>query len=313
MIMDWTLGNILDLTGKTAIVTGGNSGIGYSTARELARSGASVVIATRSKSRGEAAATRIKMECPAAKVKSEVLDLADLSSVEAFAVRFMAAHPVLDILVNNAGVMAIPKREVTRNGFEMQVGTNHIGHFALTARLMPALMSSRDARVVTVSSMAARSPENINDYMSEKEYKPMAAYGKSKISNLLFAMELSRRLQKTGIRSIAVHPSVSATDLFKTDSVPLGGMLKALLKAFALSPEQGAMPTLFAATSPEAQNGAFYAPVRFKGKDKLVRTEKPFGISEDRNAAKTLWSQSEGWTGLKIDPMLARPQVKSQV
>ena len=307
MIMNWTLKNMPDLTGKTAIVTGGNSGIGYSTALELARNGACVVIATRSKVRGEAAVTRIKTAYPAAKVQAEVLDLADLSSVEAFAVRFMVAHPVLDILVNNAGVMAIPKREVTRNGFEMQVGVNHLGHFALTALLMTALKSSKDGRVVTVSSMAAKSPENIDDYMSEKEYKPMAAYGKSKISNLLFSMELSRLLQETKIKSIAVHPSLSATDLFKTDSIPLGIMLKFLLKAFALSAEQGAMPTLFAATSPEAQNGAFYAPVRFKGKDKLVRTEKPFGISEDWNAAKTLWSQSEAWTGLKIDPTPARP------
>ena len=303
MNLKWTLNDIPDLAGKTAIVTGGNSGIGYCTGLELAKKGAAVVIATRNKARGESAVNLMKSAYAAAKVQSEVLDLSDLSSVADFAAKFLAEHPVLDILVNNAGVMAIPKREVTRNGFEMQVGTNHLGHFALTTRLLPALKASKDGRVVTVSSMAAKSPENIDDYMSEKDYKPMAAYGKSKISNLLFSLELARRLQNTGIRSIAVHPSLSATNLFKTDSVPLENLLKILLRTFALSPKQGAMPSLFAATSPDAQSGGFYAPVRFKGKNILVRTEKPFGISEDGNIAKTLWKQSEIWTGTAFELM----------
>lgn len=301
MNLDWTLNDIPDLTGKTAIVTGGNSGIGYCTVLELAKKGATVVIATRNKIRGESAVNLMKSVYAAAKVYSEVLDLSDLSSIESFATKFLAEHPVLDILVNNAGVMSIPKRTVTRNGFEMQVGVNHLGHFALTARLFPALKASRDARIVTVSSIAARSPENIDDYMSEKEYKSMAAYRKSKISNLLFALELARRLQNTGIRSIAVHPSLSATNLFKTDAVPFGNLLKILLRTFALSPERGAMPSLFAATSPDAQSGGFYAPVRFKGKSRLVRTEKPFGISEDENIAKALWSQSETLTGTAFE------------
>lgn len=301
MIMNWTLKDMPDLAGKTAIVTGGNSGIGYNTALELARKGATVVIATRDKARGEAAANRIRSVHAAAKVETGVLDLSDLSSVKAFSKRFLAGHPVLDILVNNAGVMSLPKREITRDGFEMQVGINHLGHFALTARMLPALMASKGARVVTVSSMAAKSPVNIDDYMSEIEYKPITAYGKSKISNLLFANELSRRLQKTGIMSIAVHPSVSATNLFKTDAVPMGGLLKILIKAFALSPERGAMPTLYAATSPEAQTGAFYAPALFKGKGRRVRTEKPFGISEDRVAAGELWNKSERMTGLSFE------------
>jgi NAD(P)-dependent dehydrogenase (short-subunit alcohol dehydrogenase family) len=303
MILNWTLNDMPDLAGKTAVVTGGNSGIGYSTGLELARKGATVVIAARNKSRGESAVKRIKSSYPAAKAESEILDLSDLSSVDAFAGRFLARHPVLDILVNNAGVMSLPKREVTRDGFEMQVGTNHLGHFALTARLLPALKASADARVVTVSSMAAKSPENIDDYMSEASYKPIAAYGKSKVSNLLFANELARRMQKTRIRSISVHPSVSATNLFKTDGVPLGGLLKVLLRIFALSPERGAMPTLYAATSPGARTGAFYAPALFKGKGRRVRTEKPFGISEDRKIAAELWSQSEIWTGLRFDPV----------
>lgn len=146
MIMNWTLKDMPDLAGKTAIVTGGNSGIGYNTALELARKGATVVIATRDKARGEAAANRIRSVHAAAKVETGVLDLSDLSSVKAFSKRFLAGHPVLDILVNNAGVISLPKREITRDGFEMQVGINHLGHFALTARMLPALMASKGAR-----------------------------------------------------------------------------------------------------------------------------------------------------------------------
>lgn len=291
-----------DLTGKTAIVTGGNSGIGYHTVLELARKGAIVWMAVRSLERGNAAWKQIQALVPNAEVRVVELDLSNQDSVRAFATAFLAENRTLDILVNNAGVMALPKREITPDGFEMQVGTNHLGHFALTGLLLPALKTASAGRVVTVSSLAAKSARKLDDYMSEAAYAPMDAYAKSKVSNLLFAFELARRCRNTTIHSIAVHPSVSATNLFKTGSGPLKALLPALIGRFALPAGQGALPTLFAATSPLAKTGGFYAPVWRRNPAFPVLEVKPFGISGDPHVAATLWEKSEAWTGVHVGP-----------
>ncbi len=300
MRMNWNLQDIPDLTGKTAIVTGGNSGIGYHTVLELARKGASVLMAVRSPERGNAALKQMQVLVPKADVRVVLLDLADLASIRAFATAFLAEEKPLDILVNNAGVMAIPKRKTTKDGFEMQVGTNHLGHFALTGLLLPALKNAAAARVVTVSSLAARSAPNLDDYMGETQYEPMAAYAKSKVSNLFFAYELARRSNETSIRSIAVHPSVSATNLFNKKSKFVNGMLKATLGLLALPAAQGALPTLFAATSPLAQSGGFYAPVWRRHQAHPVIDVQPFGISGDHEIAEMLWEKSEKLTGVQM-------------
>lgn len=301
MRMKWNLHDIPDLTGKTAIVTGGNSGIGYHTVLELARKGAGVWMAVRSLERGNAAWKQIQALVPNAEVRVVELDLSDLDSVRAFAAAFLAENRTLDILVNNAGVMALPKRKTTPDGFEMQVGTNHLGHFALTGLLLPALKTASTARVVTVSSLAAKSVRGLEDYMGEATYTPMDAYAKSKVSNLLFAFELARRYRNSSIQSIAVHPSVSATNLFKTGSGLLEKLLPVLLGLFALPAGQGALPTLFAATSPLAQSGGFYAPVWRRSPVFPVLEVKPFGISGDPHVAATLWEKSEAWTGVHVD------------
>ena len=302
MQMKWKLHDIPDLTGKTAIVTGGNSGIGYHTVLELARKGAGVWMAVRSLERGNAALKQIQVLVPNAEVRVVELDLSDLDSVRAFAAAFLAENRTLDILVNNAGVMALPKRETTPDGFEMQVGTNHLGHFALTGLLLPALKTASTSRVVTVSSLAAKSVRKLEDYMAEAAYAPMDAYAKSKVSNLLFAFELARRCHNSSIQSIAVHPSVSATNLFKTGSGLLKKLLPVLLGLFALPAGQGALPTLFAATSPLAQSGGFYAPVWRRSPAFPVLEVKPFGISGDPHVAATLWEKSEAWTGVRLGP-----------
>ena len=302
MQMKWNLHDIPDLTGKTAIVTGGNSGIGYHTVLELARKGASVWMAVRSLERGNASLKQIQALVPNAEVQVVELDLSDLASIRAFAAAFLAENRPLDILVNNAGVMAIPKRETTSDGFEMQVGTNHLGHFALTGLLLPALKSAPAARVVTVSSLAAKSARKLDDFMSETAYAPMDAYAKSKVSNLLFAFELARRFRDTSIQSIAVHPSVSATNLFKTGSGLLKALLPALISRCALPAGKGALPTLFAATSPLAKSGGFYAPVWRRNPAYPVLEEKPFGLSADTGLAASLWEKSEAWTGVRMGP-----------
>jgi NAD(P)-dependent dehydrogenase (short-subunit alcohol dehydrogenase family) len=300
MQMKWNLHDIPDLTGKTAIVTGGNSGIGYHTVLELARKGASVWMAVRSLERGNASLKQIQALVPNAEVRVVELDLSDLASIRAFAAAFLAENRPLDILVNNAGVMAIPKRETTPDGFEMQVGTNHLGHFALTGLLVPALKTASSARVVTVSSLAAKSVRSLDDYMGEQRYAPFDSYAKSKVSNLLFAFEMARRFRNTSIQSIAVHPSVSATNLFKTGSGLMKKLLPALLGRFALPAGQGALPTLFAATSPLARSGGFYAPVYKRNPPFPVLEVKPFGISEDPHLAATLWEKTEAWTGVSV-------------
>ncbi|TMQ91281.1 SDR family NAD(P)-dependent oxidoreductase [Actinomadura soli] len=271
----WTAGDIPDLDGRRAIVTGANSGIGYHTALRLARRGASVVLACRSAERGRAAADRIKAAAPGADVVLGLLDLADLSSVRTFAARHGTAP--LDLLVNNAGVMALPRRS-TADGFEMQFGTNHLGHFALTGLLLDALRAAPAPRVVTLTSGFAWSGRlRFDDLQGERRYRKWAAYGQSKLANLVFAKELDRRVPE--LTSVAAHPGYAATNLQQTGPKLQGSTL--MERVFGLgnalmaqSAAAGALPSLYAATAPDVQGGACYGPrlLQYRGAPAKVIT-----------------------------------------
>ena len=212
----WTVSNIPSQRGRLIIVTGGTGGLGYETALALARAGAEVILAGRNRSKGEAALKKIRSSVISANIRFEELDLADLASVEAFAKRMHSKYQRLDVLINNAAVMLIPHRKVTKDGFELQFGTNYLGHFALTAYLTPLLRKGHNPRVVNVCAMAAHTGViNFDDLQSEHHYKPMEVYRQSKLSNLVFSLELHRRseAEKWGVKSIAVHPGLCQTDL----------------------------------------------------------------------------------------------------
>jgi NAD(P)-dependent dehydrogenase (short-subunit alcohol dehydrogenase family) len=215
-MIKWTAANIPDQTGKTAVVTGANSGIGFHTALELARAGARVVVAVRDEVKGKAAIRRLQAEVPDADLHLDLLDLADLGSVHSFAAQVLESTGPPDLLVNSAGVMGVPQRLTTRDGFELQFGTNHLGHFALTGLLLPGLLTRPGARVVTVSSMAHEQGRiSFDDLQGEQGYGPWTAYSQSKLANLLFAFELDRQARARGLHlvSVAAHPGVSATNL----------------------------------------------------------------------------------------------------
>ena len=212
----WTATEIPSQAGKTVLITGANSGIGYQAAMELARHGAHVLLGCRSESKGNAALDRLRAEAPGARAELAVVDMASLDSIRAFATRFVQTGDSLDVLVNNAGVMALPDREVTADGFERQFGTNHLGHFALTGLLFPALLKAAAPRVVTVASLAHRNGKvEFDNLQSERQYKPWDTYNNSKLANLLFATELDRKVRAAGLPllSVAVHPGVSKTSI----------------------------------------------------------------------------------------------------
>ncbi len=300
----WTADQIGDLKGRIAIVTGANTGIGYVTALELARHGAHVVAAARSEERGRAAVERMRAENLAGTVDFAQLDLADLASVKAFVADFAAEHDRLDLLINNAGVMMPPERRVTKDGHELQIGTNHFGHFALTGLLFPLILATPGARVVTVSSMAHRGGSiDFDDLHSErKRYERMATYGQSKLANLLFARELDRRLRKLGAdaASLAAHPGWTATDLQRHTLTA-----RILNPIFSQRPAQGALPTLYAATSPDADGGDYIGPdgwAEMRGHPVKVGSNAE---SRDQDVAERLWKVSEEATGIVFKPTLA--------
>ncbi|MFG2089745.1 MULTISPECIES: oxidoreductase [unclassified Spirillospora] len=297
----WTTGDIPDLHGRRAIVTGANSGIGYHTALQLARHGASVVLACRSAERGQAAFDRVKAAAPDADLVLGSLDLADLASVREFAARYGDA-PV-DILVNNAGVMAIPRRS-TADGFEMQFGTNHLGHFALTGLLLPALRSAPSPRVVTLTSAFAWSGRlNFDDLQGERRYRKWSAYGQAKLANLIFARELDRRVPE--VTSVAAHPGYAATNLQQTgprmQGSPLMERAAGLGNAvMAQSAAAGALPSLYAATAPDVHGGACYGPrlLQYRG----APTEVVTPPRANRPAqAERLWEISETLTDVTYE------------
>lgn len=297
----WTTAEIPPQAGKTALITGANSGIGYRAALELARHGAHVLLGVRSRAKGDAALAMLQQEAPGASAEVAELDVASLASIRRFVQGF--SRP-LDVLVNNAGTMALPKREMTEDGFERQFGTNHLGHFALTGLLMPQLLQASSPRVVTVSSLAHRNGKmDFDDLQGAKKYSPWTAYNQSKLANLLFALELDRRARAAGsrLRSIPVHPGIARTRIVQ-NGPGVRGVKMVVLKVVAPFITQddaaGALPTLYAATAAEARGGIYIGPDGFKAFKGAPTAEQPRPQALDEAAAKRLWSVSEELTGV---------------
>ncbi|MER5514282.1 oxidoreductase [Streptomyces sp. NPDC002763] len=304
----WRSGDIPDLTGRVAVVTGANSGLGYVTARELARKGARVVLACRSEARGHEAGDRMAAEVPDAHIEFGRLDLGDLASVRDFAGSFPYAR--LDLLVNNAGVMA-PPYGTTADGFETQFGVNHLGHFALTGLLMPVLLGTPAARVVTVSSMMhVLANIDLDDLDSARGYRRWVAYGRSKTANLLFVHELARRVDAHGgdLVAAAAHPGYASTNLQTAGPRAEGRrgaerVMTAANAVFAQSAEAGALPTLYAATAPGVRPDSFTGPsiAMWRGTPAPSR-RAPW--TRDDTMAQRLWDASEQLTGVSYATVL---------
>jgi NAD(P)-dependent dehydrogenase (short-subunit alcohol dehydrogenase family) len=290
---NWDAQKIPRQDGKRAVVTGANSGIGYHTALELARAGAEVVLAVRDVDRGERARAAIAAAVPAAKVLVAALDLASLASVRAFATRLLADERPLDLLINNAGVMAPPKRELTADGFELQFGTNHLGHFALTALLWPRLAAATGARVVTVSSSVAYFARlDLDNLQSERSYAPMGTYGQSKLANLLFMRELHRRA--AGVISVAAHPGATVTNLQRESRFSSW-----FVRRLGQAADRGALPSLYAAVG-DVAGGTFIGP-----RDRLGMVGAPTLAclprrANDARLQRALWARSEQLTGARF-------------
>ncbi len=301
----WTFDDIPTQAGRTAIVTGANSGIGRETARMLVRKGADVVLACRDRARGQAAVDQILAEKPAGSAELGTLDLSDLDSVATFAAGFARTHQRLDLLVNNAGVM-VPPLGRTAQGFELQFGTNHLGHFALTGRLLPLLLRTPGARAVVVSSIVHNFGRiDFDDLNWERRpYNAWGAYSQSKLANLLFALHLGRRIGAAAaeLRVTAAHPGWTATDLQRT-----AGIVRRLGPLLAMSPAEGALPTLRAATDPAAAAGSYWGPSRFfelNGPPAAARISRR---AKDEATATRLWAASEAMTGVSFPVAGAAP------
>jgi len=304
----WTANLISNQTGRTFIVTGANSGLGYVTTRELARHGAHVIMAVRNATKGEEALRKLRAAQPDASLELRLLDLSDLDSVRAFAAGIIANNVPVDVLISNAGIM-MPPRSLTPQGFESQFAANHLGHFALTGLLLDTLTAGRDARVVTVSStLHKRGVIHFDDLTGERKYSPLAFYAQSKFANVLFALELDRRLRagKVPVKSILAHPGYSATNLQSTGPT---GLLKLVLKftnrVVAQDVEIGALDQLYAATDPNAESGQFIGPDG-RGESKGYPTVvQPVESARDRDTARRLWRLSEELTGVHFDIPMA--------
>jgi len=299
--MRWTSKDIPDQSGRTAIVTGANTGIGLETARALANSGARVILASRNEPKGMAALDTILAGAPRGRPELAILDLADLASVRSFVGGIREQVDRLDLLVNNAGVMAPPYRKTT-DGFELQLGTNHLGHFALSGLLLGLLLKADGSCVVNVSSTAHRyGTIDFDDLHSErKPYRKMKSYCQSKLANLLFTHELQRKLDAAGVGTIAVasHPGWTATDLQRYNL-----LFRVLNPVFAMKPGMGALPTLRAATADDVRAGEYYGPGGFgevRGHPKRV---EPDPASHDEGIARRLWTVSEKLTGVTSDAL----------
>ena len=296
----WNTSDIPSQVGRTVLVTG-TGGIGLHVSMALARAGATVIVAGRNAAKGAAAVEQISQASPRARVRFGAVDLANLDSIETFADTLLRSHGSLDLMVNNAAVMAPPQRKETADGFELQLGTNHLGHFALTARLLPLLREGKNARVVSLSSVAARSGAiDFDDLQSRRRYVPMTAYGQSKLACLLFAFELQRRSVREGwgIQSIAAHPGISRTDLLPNGAPGSPQALARRYLWFLFQPaEQGALPPLYAATAPMARAGGYYGPDRLgETRGHPVAAKVP-PQAEDLAVAERLWHESERLTG----------------
>jgi NAD(P)-dependent dehydrogenase (short-subunit alcohol dehydrogenase family) len=301
----WTAAAIPSLAGLRAVVTGANSGLGYETALALAAHGAQVTMAVRDTAKGDAAAQQIRAQAPQASIEVRRLDLADLASIDEFAWLWRESHPDgLDMLINNAGIMAIPRRE-TADGFEMQLGTNHLGHFALTGRLLDAIRP--EGRIVTVSSQAHRMGRmDFDDLMGERKYGAWRAYGQSKLANLLFVRSLAERLERAGstIASIGAHPGFASTHLQAVAPEMKGRgwqvkVMDGVNKVMAQSAAMGALPTLYAATFPAIRSGDYVGPDGFGEQRGHPKLEGMNASARDDEAANRLWTVSEELTGVR--------------
>ena len=302
--MRWTAEQIPDQDGRTAVVTGANSGLGLAVSRELARHGARVVLACRNTGKGAQAKRAIETAVPAARLELKALDLGELASVASFAENFCAEHDGLDLLINNAGVMAPPRRE-TKDGFELQLGTNLLGHFALTARLIGTMQERADARVVTVSSNAHKMGRiNFDDLQSQRRYSRWGAYAQSKLADLLFALELDRRLRAAGsqVKSLAAHPGYAATNL-QTAAPPLldALVMRVTNVLVAQSADAGALPLLYAATQPDLEGGTYVGPDGIAESRGHPRVATPSTAARDEALAARLWSVAEELTGVPFE------------
>lgn len=305
---DWTVKDIPPQTGRIAVVTGATSGIGYEAALALAGAGARVVLASRNGGKGAEMLARIRALHPRAEVSFEPLDLASLASVADCADRLSRTLPRIDLLVNNAGVMAIPTRHVTEDGFEMQLGANYLGHFALTLRLLPVIIKGQSPRVVTLSSLAHRTGKiQFDDLQFARNYRPWPAYCQSKLATLLFSMELERRARTNdwSLMSTAAHPGFASTGL--QSAGPSMGLdrpsliersTKLLAPLLSQSAAAGALPTLYAATSPDAKGGTLYGPDGFYEMRGSPRRSKIVSSAFDQNVWRRLWDVSEQLTGV---------------
>jgi NAD(P)-dependent dehydrogenase (short-subunit alcohol dehydrogenase family) len=302
---NWTQQDIPDLSGKIAVVTGANSGLGFESTKELARHGATVVMAVRNMEKGKKAEADILEEVPGAKLDLMKLDNADLSSVHAFADAFKEKYDRLDLLLNNAGVMAIPRQE-TADGFEMQLGVNHLAHFALTGLLLDVLTGTPGARVHSVSSSAAFTGQiNFDDLMGEEEYSRWGAYGQSKLANAMFATELDRRLKEAGYDTIAnsSHPGFVMGNL-QTNSLEQSGapFMERLLyrvgsSLIAQDISMGVLPQLYGSTASDAKGGVFYGPKTFRVRGYPAEQECN-GALDDADLLRRFWDVSEKLTGV---------------
>ncbi|MGA5761570.1 oxidoreductase [Nonomuraea bangladeshensis] len=298
----WTPDDIPEQTGRTALITGGNSGIGLETARVLATHGARVILAGRSQARLDHAAEAVRAAAPKAQVGTLVLDLSDLASVRDAATR-IAETETIDLLINNAGVMNLPRRQSTRDGFEMTVGTNHLGHFAFNALLWPAVRRAAAPRVVTVSAVAARWPMGrLDDLMSEKNYRGMTAYAKSKRANVVYTLELARRTANSALQALVVHPGAAMTNLQQHGSGLLTRIITPISERLLMGSAEGAAwPSLYAATSPHVRSGQFIGPA---GRDQTSGTPEAAKLpkgADDPDQGRRLWAASEQLTGITFD------------
>ena len=304
----WTTEDIPDLTGRIAVVTGANSGIGLETARELARRGAHTILACRSAERGEGAITELRAEIPDAALDLMMLDLASLASIRRFTAEFTKARSHLDVLVNNAGIMAVPY-SLTEDGFESQMGINHLGHFALTGRLLGELLNAPGARVVNVSSTAHRAGRmKIDNLLFENGgYSPFRAYCRSKLANLLFTFQLQRRFEQAGVeaRALSAHPGMATTNignhLSDNRTFNVTGFLSS---GIVQSASMGALPTLRAAVDPQARGGQYYGPRGFAGQRGYPGPVSSTAASRNAESASRLWKASVQLTGIDYSQLL---------
>ncbi|NOK15619.1 SDR family oxidoreductase [Corallococcus carmarthensis] len=298
--MNWKPSDIPSQHGRLAVITG-TGGLGLEDALALARAGSEVIIAGRNPRKGADAVAKVLAEVPTASVRFEQVDLASLTSVADFAARLRSQTDKLDLLINNAAVMTPPKHEQTADGFELQFGTNYLGHFALTAHLLPLLRKGTNARVITLSSVAARDGTmDFDDLQSQRGYAPMKAYGQSKLACLLFAFELQRRAEANqwGITSVAAHPGISRTDLLHNAPGRWSGVgiVRSLFWFLFQPASQGALPTLYAATSPDAKGGGYYGPDKLNETRGFPAPAKVPPRANEQATAQRLWRESEQLT-----------------